>query len=97
MSFIKWIRLQEICEFIVGRPVDITLSTMVVEDVIAMSSFNNKYVHIVLNAKKCKGGKKILKALAHELAHVSLGDNTHGGKFNQEWEEIEKRLTSQYI
>lgn len=103
-DFILWKKLTTICEGIVDRKVNITLSTMVENDLNSIVSFNDDEVDIFLNALYCKGEPMVIKAIAHELAHVAMNNSNHSnlwedmvnalyGKIRDEYEIAKIKLT----
>jgi hypothetical protein len=94
---IKWIRLRNICKELTKREVEITLSTSKnLANVNSAVSFNNIGAKIILNAEQCKKLETVIKAIAHEVAHIQNGDNSHTNEFFNLWHSIEKNIIIKY-
>jgi len=91
---IRWQRIQKEASKIAGRGITIHGTTALPEDIRAFVKDDAKQVEIVLNMKFNKTEKDVVLSLAHELAHVTLGDEGHGDTHTDEAKRIEKSLNS---
>lgn len=77
---IKWFRLAEICEDVLKRDlgekitVDLHASTSVPDNVRAEVKRTADHVDILLNMGWAKILEEVVESIAHELAHVALGE-----------------------
>jgi len=93
--------LKKICEEFINREVEITYSTYSflderLREFISAIVYNPSHADIAIFAHKCKDDKMVLKAIAHELAHVLANTIKHGKKFQNKWVETEKSLSEKY-
>jgi hypothetical protein len=95
---IKWIRLQGICLDLIDRKqiVHIHGSTDVPANLRALVSQEGGRVDIFMNLLYNKNLEDVIDSLAHEMAHIVLGQEGHGPDFERTWIELRKRITREY-
>jgi hypothetical protein len=95
---IKWIRLQGICLDLIDRKqiVHIHGSTDVPTNLRALVSQEGGRVDIFMNLLYNKNLEDVIDSLAHEMAHIVLGQEGHGPDFERTWAELRKRITREY-
>jgi len=97
---INWEHLIIILRDITNRPfVHITLTTHDFsegDDAIASVIFDEIRVDFFLNAIECGDLYGVIKALAHEAAHVVLNNIEHNGSFFRKWSEVERIMYEMY-
>lgn len=93
---VKWVRIKRICEEMCGKSVHIHSSTDVSDDQIAGVEFTATEVNIILNMRRTKKESMILKAIAHEMTHVILGNREHGINFKEQWKTNEQFIVQEY-
>lgn len=91
---IKWKRLKKIAEEIAGKPVHISASTLV-ENMRAGVVDNGKEVEILINLNVIKSLEEVIKAIAHELAHVVLQTDNEN-KIEKLWSILEQKIVDKY-
>lgn len=98
LADIRWIRLQEICLDIAGPGVSLHVhgSTDVPPNLQAAVSREDQRVDILLNLLYNKTLEDVIDNLAHEMAHIVLGDEGHGVKFDREWARLRASITREY-
>lgn len=97
MDKIKWKRLKRMCENEVGKVVSITLSTSEAMDGYnALAQFNMGRVDVFINGNVCKSIDEIIDVLAHEIAHVTIGDSQHGNEHGLKWVELRGKFGTEY-
>ncbi len=97
-SDIKWIRLQEICLGLAGPGITLHVhgSTDVPPNLQAAVSREDQRVDILLNLLYNKNLEDIIDNLAHEMAHIVLGDEGHGPEFDRQWTKLRRSITREY-
>jgi hypothetical protein len=96
---IKWKHLNRICTKMCQREINITLTDhKFYQDYATVSAvvFNQDKADILLNMNKVKDIFMTIKSIAHEVAHILLGNSKHGKKFQKKWEETERAVTQGY-
>lgn len=78
----KWLRMKDVLSSMTQRPVEIVLSTELSDNLRSAIEFSDTNVLLCLNAKYSKNDDDIIETVAHEIAHVIVGNNQH----NTEWE-----------
>lgn len=94
---IKWMRLQGIAEELVGRRVEINLSTMLPEQVISVVDYGKREAIISLNAQFCKEAEDVIRAVAHEVAHVRTETSEDTQELLGEWDRLTIVITKEYL
>lgn len=93
---INWIKLQRISKEVVGKEVEITLTTMLDrEKYRAVMTSNGGKVQVVLSANN-KSANQVIDALAHELAHATLNSDSHDATHSEEKKRIKNVLIKNY-
>lgn len=94
----KFLRLKDIAERVAGRPVDITITTMLDDTnkygVVGIDKTTGK-VSILIDAS-AKSEEAIISVLSHELAHIAAGTDEHGQEFCDKMREINDIFTKEY-
>jgi predicted metal-dependent hydrolase len=94
---IRWLRLQKIATEIANRKVTINLTTSSkITGYRALTEFNSQSMLVYMNGCLIKSVEEVIDALAHELAHVTLGTKDHGNEFDLEWARIRSLITERY-
>lgn len=93
----KFLRLKDIAERVAGRPVDITITTMLDDTnkygMVGIDKTTGK-VSILIDAS-AKSEEAIISVLSHELAHVVVGTE-HGQEFYDKMQEITDLFEKEY-
>lgn len=101
-GIIKWFRLKEICEEILGimtkkrLVVNIHNSTDVPDSMLAAVCREGDRVDIALNALFNKQLEDVIENLAHELVHIIDHDEGHSADFARKAAAIQRRITADY-
>ena len=99
--YIKWKRLTHILEKICERPTFITLTNHDFSgghgDAISAVVFNTEHAEILINSHEAKSLTKVIRALAHEAAHVVLGNANHNKVFNKKWNSLTNLIEEEYL
>jgi len=66
------------------------------EESVSAVSFNEIEAEFLLNAKRVKSENMVIRALAHEAAHILLKDPSHGTLFKEKWKELRKIIKEKY-
>ncbi len=93
---IKWGRLKRIAQKISGKNVDIYGSTRMSPEIRSAVEFNGGRADIGINLKQVKNVQEVIEALAHELAHVVLGDSAHTEEHKKKWRELTDKIKVKY-
>lgn len=95
---IKWIRLQEICLGMAGPGITLHVhgSTDVPPNLRAAVSREGLRVDILLNLLYNKNLEDVIDSLAHEMAHIVLGEDGHGPEFDRQWTKLRRSITREY-
>ena len=95
---IKWIRLQEICLDLAGPGVDLHIhgSTDVPPNLMAAVERDGSRIDILLNLLYNKTLEDVIDSLAHEMAHIVLGNEGHGPEFDRQWAALRNKIGSEY-
>ncbi len=93
---IKWLRLRRLAEQIAGCPVRLHGSTELPAEMRAAVESAPGKMDIVLNFQHIKSAEMAIKAVAHEVAHVILGNAQHDNVFKSKWEEVEQLIKKDY-
>jgi len=98
---LDFIRLKGLCSEFINREVDIVYCTYSLKHeklnaYISAIVSNPFRADILIFANKCKNDEMIIKAIAHELAHVLAKTTGHGKRFQNKWDETEKLLSKRY-
>ena len=96
MSSILWSRLRDIASRSVGKNVQLFATTEMDHNLRAVVRSQLDTTEIILNLAYNKTIGQIIKSLAHELAHVKLGNNGHDNQFKEEWGRLVKVITDEY-
>ncbi len=93
---IRWFRLLDIAHELTGKPIEFIMSTSLSPDINAAVVGPDEYewgiYHILFNPSMCKRERDVIKALAHELAHMITGSEEHGAGFDAAWRETEAKI-----
>jgi len=93
---IKWIRLLKVVKEMVAQEVTITLSTSdQLKGLMSAVRFTKDNADIILSSS-CKSVTQVLKATAHEVAHIIQNNDKHDEKFYTLWEETEEKIVKKY-
>lgn len=93
-------KLKKIVQEKVGNypKVNISLSTIEqADDVNGVVIFNDKNADIIINGNNCKTDKQVIRAVAHETAHIVLKNNEHNNNHTMLWDEIDKEFNIAYL
>ena len=67
------------------------------EESISAVSFNEMEANFFLDGRRVKSEDMVIKALAHEVAHVILNDASHNTNFKKKWKEVRKEINKRYF
>jgi hypothetical protein len=96
MSSILWSRLRDIASRNVGKNVQLFATTEMDNNLRAVVKSQLDTTEIILNLSMNKTIGQVIKSLAHELAHVKLGNNEHNNPFKEEWGRLVGAITEEY-
>jgi hypothetical protein len=95
MIKIKWSRLAKIVKEIVGRDIEIVLTTGITNPVVIAATDN--IGTIFLNGNQTKTPYSIIEAIAHETTHLVLPDIYEDTKaFQQKNNQLLELITNKY-
>lgn len=92
----KWVKLKNICEEILGRPVEINGSTSITEIKAGLID-NGRTAEILINFNLLKKEDDTIRGVAHELAHSMLFTSDEGELHQKTWESVYKILKDKYF
>lgn len=92
----KWLKIKALLGEILGRPVDILMSTELDDNIRSAVEFNQSHVVLYMNARFCKDVESVIENVAHEITHVLLWSNVHDNEFSQKLacihEDLKERM-----
>lgn len=94
---VMWLRIRRAAEELVGKRVELYLSTAVPPDLKGVVEDEGNVVYIVLNMTYSKEIDNILDIVAHELAHVKTRKLEHDATFNAAYTELREELRRRYF
>ena len=70
-------------------------STTLSPDMFAATTLGDEVIDIALNLNYLKTEDEVVKAVAHEIAHVLADSAVHGAGHRATWNELEKKMLEQ--
>lgn len=103
-NYIKWLRLQELCEAIIkarlAEVVSVSLhgsTTALPANVRSAVERRGDQVNIIINLTYAKCVPDVIDSLAHEISHVTLQtEDCKTMAFRKTWRENRSQLTALY-
>lgn len=94
---IRWVRLKECMEAMTCCQVEILATTGMKESHVAHLDLQGNSARVLVNLCVCKDLNAVIKALAHETAHILLRSDVHDDAWKELNAKCRKELVFRYL